>query len=396
MNAYSVFNRGDAGIVVATLQVLRASLRPTSIKVMSPYHADNEHFYSLYNSASIPSVFDLNPGRSRVWAIFSLLTAFTLALFLPRSRRFQPYHEADLIFSIGGGYLYSSVKGPLGIGLLGALLHIWIAKRLGKPIVLLPQSVGPILYKMDRLLVAFVLRRANLIITREHESTFLIKSLGISNVEENIDIAFFMEPRIQSKGTRQDPSRIGVTVLDWRFAHRNVSDVHVNLYVSKLADALFRVSERHSVSISIFPQVTVGGRDSDLAMSQLLRSECMKLGLECNIVNLGSIAPERIPERYSTMDVFIGSRMHSAIFALNGRVPTLGLAYQPKMKGTFETLGLQDFTFNIESFDPLELTEEICKIIEDGDYPWDEVSSKLLKFEDRLLHLISREGVASK
>ena len=38
------------------------------------------------------------------------------------------YNQADIIFSVGGGYIYSSRRGPLGVGLLNSLFHVWLAK----------------------------------------------------------------------------------------------------------------------------------------------------------------------------------------------------------------------------------------------------------------------------
>jgi colanic acid/amylovoran biosynthesis protein len=63
------------------------------------------------------------------------------------------------------------------------------------------------------------------------------------------------------------------------------------------------------------------------------------------------------------MDLFIGSRMHSAIFSLAGNVPTLALAYQPKTIGTFDLINMGQFVLDIKKFKEKELEEKITQLL---------------------------------
>jgi colanic acid/amylovoran biosynthesis protein len=56
------------------------------------------------------------------------------------------------------------------------------------------------------------------------------------------------------------------------------------------------------------------------------------------------------------MDLFVGTRMHSAIYALDGGVPTLTVAYQPKTTGIMAALGLERFVLPIE-----DVTTEVLR-----------------------------------
>ena len=61
--------------------------------------------------------------------------------------------------------------------------------------------------------------------------------------------------------------------------------------------------------------------------------------------------PAVLRAAYHTMDLFVGSRLHSNIFALTGGVPVLAVAYQDKTFGVMRMLGLEEWTVAIEEVD---------------------------------------------
>ena len=73
--------------------------------------------------------------------------------------------------------------------------------------------------------------------------------------------------------------------------------------------------------------------------------------------------PKQLIYLYSKMNLFIGSRMHSAIFSLAGNVPTIALAYQPKTSGTFAFINLSNFVLDIKHFKEEELKEKIYELL---------------------------------
>ena len=48
----------------------------------------------------------------------------------------------------------------------------------------------------------------------------------------------------------------------------------------------------------------------------------------------------------------IGSRMHACIAALSQRVPAVGLAYSPKFKGVFDSIGMGDMALDARALPP--------------------------------------------
>jgi colanic acid/amylovoran biosynthesis protein len=361
VNAYSVRNRGDAGIVVGMIKYIRDICPNVSISVMSSYHKENEAFYAKYDVQSVPALWALRPGTPLIYRYGMGVLLLLIALLNPASSRFRVFRDSDIVLGAGGGYLYSSRRGALGVGLLSSLFHYWIAKRVGKQVVGFPESVGPLNHWVDRCLTGAVLRRLDLFISRERLTSDVLSQLRVEHRKEYPDVAFYLarpptRPLSDLALGRTD-IKIGLTALDWRFAVPNASWADIELYLEKLAATIAIIKERvPSVSVAVFPQVDVGGVDSDVPVSKRLVE---LIGEDCaEYVNIPEMyGPEELIELYGQMDLFVASRMHSAIFALDAGVPAIGLGYQPKMRGTFELLGLGRYVLDVQAFESSELAK---------------------------------------
>jgi colanic acid/amylovoran biosynthesis protein len=69
-----------------------------------------------------------------------------------------------------------------------------------------------------------------------------------------------------------------------------------------------------------------------------------------------------------SMDIFIGTRMHSNIFALINSVPVVAVEYEHKTKGIMQSLGLADLTLNINTLSLSELKHATETILDNKDY----------------------------
>lgn len=349
INAYSYKNLGDSGIVVAMIEFLRDTYEDPDISVMSSDYEGNAAFYGGLGVNSVSPPWDISykirPARKIISGVYSLL----LSIFKSNSRPFSAYRDADLILSVGGGYLYSSVKGPLGIGFLNVLFNLWLAKRFSKKIICFPQSIGPFSNALDEILAKFILKKMDRIYVREHRSNKSI--LKFDNVKIFPDFALTLK-----KQRAEVSNTVGVTVLDWQFAQQGATESVIDDYILKVAKAISAFESGRGWGVKVYPQVDVSDGDSDVGVSNALVDALHSLDVKASLCSVKGLTHENIILEYSSNSIFIASRMHSAIFAIDGEVPVIGLAYQPKMTGTMELLGMGGRCLDIAKFDIGELT----------------------------------------
>ncbi|CAM4143510.1 hypothetical protein BAQ48_14210 [Bacillus luti] len=383
-NAYSYKNKGDAGIILSMIDLLKEKYPDAHIQIMSRNYNENKEYYDeIYdNVTSIKPIWYINNKHNHnkilqlFFAVISLLKCMLIMLFylllkdklktvnfIKKNESIMAYLDANMVCSCGGGYLFSTNKWPISIGLYQHLFHIYLGKFFNKKVIMFPQSIGPINKKIDKILTSKLLKKVDMIYPREEFSyQFLIES-GFSSERVNKlpDVAFTMG--IEKYPLKDiEGLKIGITVLDWHWAYSDVEEgkKKVDGYINSTANALRILMEKYKAKVYIVPQVVVGKEDSDMAVSKQLFN---KLDDPDNTVLIEEdLSAKQLKYLYGNFDLFIGSRMHSCIFAIGAGVPTIGLAYQPKTVGTFELIGLKQRTFNVDNFSTEELVE-MCELI---------------------------------
>jgi len=382
-NAYSYKNKGDAGIILSMIDYLKEEFPDSNILVMSRNYKENKEFYDKkYNNVTsiqplwfIDNNLNGNKVLQLMFSILSLLKIlFIMLLFkissdkrkekvINNNPEIQAYIKSNLICSCGGGYLFSTNKWPISIGLYQHLFHIFAGKFFNRKVVMFPQSLGPINKKIDMFLLKKTLNKVDMIYPREKYSKALIdKKLLVSknNYQQLPDIAFIMESEsfdIKYFKDNNQKIKIGVTVLDWHWAYADPEEgkKKVKVYLENLASTLDHLIEKYQAEVYVVPQVVVGKEDNDVIASE----ELIKLISSKRHVHLitDDLTPKELKYLYGTFDMFIGSRMHSCIFAIGAGTPTIGLSYQPKTTGTFEFIGLFNKTLPVDNYTSKELNE---------------------------------------
>ncbi|MEO7933354.1 MAG: polysaccharide pyruvyl transferase family protein [Chthoniobacterales bacterium] len=394
VNAYSVQNRGDAAIVYAMVRFVRNLAPNCQISILSSFAEENREYYQACGAESLPAIFDIGGKGSPIKKYLRFMGVALQSLLQPQGKKFAPIREADWILAAGGGYLYSSRRGPLGLGLLGNCFHIWLGTRFKKLTVLFPQSVGPLLHGADRWLCRIALRRLALVCCRERVSLEQALEMKIGNARLVPDIAFLLADHQVRKATSFSPKKIGISVLDWRFANRAADEEAIEYYLEKIKQVVcdFHAADP-DVQVEIFPQVTVGKGLGDQSVSARL---CELIGAPwARVTNLDDCAyPEAIMAEYARMDVFIGSRMHSAILAMCAGTPTVALAYQPKTQGTFEAIGLGQFSLDITDFTTQSLADAVKSAAGQGEEIRGAVQAAQLEISEKLRALFQEKVIA--
>jgi len=86
------------------------------------------------------------------------------------------------------------------------------------------------------------------------------------------------------------------------------------------------------------------------------------------------------------MDLFIGTRMHSNIFALMANVPTIAIAYEHKAYGIMKMMGLEKWVVDINEIDEYKLVSKIEELYKQRFKIKEYVSEKVQEMQTMSLH----------
>lgn len=415
-NIYSYKNKGDATIVISSLDGLQKRY-PNAKFILS---TDDPNDIDLYGKFDIVPSF--NKMINKVWFskdIFNNLFILFYTILLkgvyflekittylnidlkwlyPYSLKFkiESYKNSDLIFAIGGGYLLTSTKLRLLDRLFGrpsihlSCLEFFFAKAYNKPVILLHQSIGPFFHRDDLKTVLRYIKKVELIITREKISFDLLQGHGINNVLLKPDLAFAFFKEGQNylpveKST--EPSRnVGITVRAY------LTPKEQKIYENEISKFLIKYLEtNHNSFIYFIPQVIYSERnDDDSIVSQRIFSSLNdELKSRCFCINQ-DLSPHDLRTTIGECNLFIGTRMHSNIFSLSKLVKTIAIAYEPKTQGIMQMLGLQDYCINIQELTAELLESKIDILQNDNNYysnlksKLQEIRSEIWDFDERL------------
>lgn len=384
-NVYDFRNRGDSAIVERMCQLIRIKHPDAEIYLASQYHIDNKEYYESEGYKSIPQLLDIPMGRNKInrliLSFISLSKVFLYLLlyklgFRNLNTSFNRYLNSNAILDAGGGSFFSSTKYKFYLGLYQHIFNLYLPHLLKKKIIIAPQSFGPFFNRHDEFFVAKALRSFHTVMAREAISAEWCDKRNIKHefvpdiVLSNYDDSFIRSFRIENV-------RIGVTVMNWSWAIENSNQKSIDSYISKVSQSIKNISMIYNVSVVLIPQVTASHGDSDMETTIMIEELLNNLGIETKIAdhNLKSSDMQSI---YEEVDIFIGSRMHSCIFALNKSTPTIALAYQHKTLGTFTAIGLEKFVLPIDNFSCSDMENHLKYVIENYTEVSRYISQKML------------------
>lgn len=261
--------------------------------------------------------------------------------------------SADLLISGGGSLLQD--KTGYGLSVLYYLGVVLIAKLLGKPTVLYAHGIGPINKRLNRRLTKWVVNQVDLVTVRDEKSKEELGNLGVTKPPTHltVDPVFYQHPvnrwgdnkaKKILAGLEESGPVIGISVRDWLGEKGFLEEI------AKAADELARVLGAKIIFIPMFP-------DKDLTVSQemvkLMKSPAQVLG--------ESLTDKELLNLFSRLDLLIGVRLHSLIFAAVAGVPMVGIGYDPKIFSFLAQMGLRP-AGDVHTLKAKELVQESLKV----------------------------------
>lgn len=370
INVHSLTNTGDAALTMEMLRQLRQRFPGCRITMAmdDPTLLDSDTH--IVNSILHWCKTRAADGRS-VWHMGNLLRflpASLISLFVFRlfGKRFFPgmvqaqretieaYFNAGIVISKPGGFLYTS--GGLGMPFLLTIYTIAFAILCRKPHYMLPQSIGPITRPWQRWLMRWALNRSRLTMIREPASAREMITLGVARNRwiEVPDLAFAFPPApvetanawLTQHGVRCEADRpcIGVTAINWQ-AQNSAFNLQKH-YEDKLCEALSRFAATSGARLIFFPHAIGPTIEQD---DRIVARRIAARLLGCDVTLIEEQAPPDVMKAaFGQMELVIGTRMHSNIFALSNGTPVVAIGYLHKTEGIMSMLNLASFVIDIQ------------------------------------------------
>ncbi|GAA5529441.1 polysaccharide pyruvyl transferase family protein [Herpetosiphon gulosus] len=382
LNAHSPQNAGDLALLEQSLAHLRAAFPhadlsyvinqpdppewlPADVAYIRSIH---EHKTNLIKDAPKPRRKWLMLGLAMWLVSISLIYRWTRIKLKPAKTSawrelLDHYFEADVTAAIGGGYLYATKAFDLNY--IWVWLGVALPVLMSKPLVMLPQSFGPVTGKINQMLLAWLVNRSVLAYAREERSQHYLYSIGINQPVPVVPDVAFNCPTVEPTQAEHYLARwwqpakrpalvVGITAMDFGIQHPGSGFSHGQRYEQALLDLIQHIGQHDDVHILLFAQcVGASQAEDDRVVARRLIAQ---LPADTPITFIDDrLQPAMLKQLYSQLDLLIATRLHSAIFALSTTTPSFVIGYLHKSAGVMQMLGLADYQIPIESIDSANL-----------------------------------------
>ena len=289
----------------------------------------------------------------------------------------EAVHACDL-FIMGGGGLLQDETTVFNVYRWISKLRYAIKKK--KRTLLYANSIGPLTYRLNRILVKETLKRVNHISLRDSISKDILLDLGIdsSKITITMDPVLGLNipiPKIKVVDREKIKGKyVAVSLRHWYDTHPVIPVrlcTKYNIRTKKNRDNYERfVKEFADLVEGInrvmgLPVIFVSfchGRDSQIAQDILQSVTSADSNfIDSNLIvdNLDYIH-EGIIELLRNAEFVVGMRLHAVIFSMLAQTKFISLVYSSKVKGFLKLSGLERLGIDVDDF----TSEKVMQLIE--------------------------------
>ncbi len=251
----------------------------------------------------------------------------------------ETLQTCDGLLIAGGGNL-NSIYGWL---LFERAAVAAIVRKLGLPVVVSGQTLGPTLIRRDREFAAELVSNAAIFGAREASTLNLGRELSDnSNVIPSLDDASFYATASQNAETQPTEAYIAATFAS------GTGSMPPETFIKHVAAALDHAARITDLPIVFLPHMaTEGAGDGDEAMHAMIAQEMASKNVELrSIADAASTAATT-----AGASLVITSRYHPAVFATDALMPCVALAVEDyseaRLRGTLANWGLGGFALSL-------------------------------------------------
>lgn len=268
---------------------------------------------------------------------------------------------ADAVVAPGGGVFQdiTSARSVIFYMAILAIAGIW-----GRPVFLLSQGMGPFKRGWVRTLVRRAFERwVDRVWVRDEAALAHLKEIGLKGqkYELGADMVLGLSEYpgpvpVAAHAASGAPLRVAVSLRPCEGLDR---------MTGVLEGCLLRIKKSRSIELTLF----AFDNEQDVPVINRFAEEMRRSTPELPVRIFGSSRKSQPKiqdafEAFRGMDIVLGMRLHSLVFAAMGGVPFVGLCYDPKVKAFAEACG-QPMIEEIPEASPLALDHAIAELIGD-------------------------------
>ena len=342
---YGFDNIGDESILRTLITSLREKIPDCSLTVLSHNPASTREKYG------VEAVERMSPG--------AILRAV---------------RQCDMLIS-GGGSLLQDVTSSKSIHYY--LFIIRLAKLLGKKVFIYSQGIGPIDHAFNRRATARALKKADGIVVRDERSAKLLEQIGLP--QERIVIT--ADPVIRMKRPdrtvgREILARAGIKkdgrlTVGWAIREKNRDST----FVREITECIRWLRENYDAESVLIPFHYEEDREVCSVIAERTNGAAKCLSEKYLSEDMLSII--------GNMDVLVGVRLHSMIYAAIMGVPIIGVSYDPKCTAFLNSVGLDSLSTR-ETFSAEAFKAEFARVLETGKEQTAAVAENMRRLQKKL------------
>jgi polysaccharide pyruvyl transferase CsaB len=289
---YGFGNIGDEAILAATVQSLRARLPDLGISVLSesPSETSRDYGVEAFYRMSLPQVIGA-------------------------------FRNADLIVFGGGSLLQDSTSFR---SLAYYLSILFLAKIMGKPVIIYANGIGPLKSHFGRYLTKSLLNTVTEISVRDDESLRLLREIGVvRQIKVTADPAFLLEAA--------PPPRVG-QILQESGIDSSMPMAWLALRPGRMSGAFYDSLAKAVAYLrreKLFPCLLVM-QERDMPVVQAL-NQSLKDVFEPEVPHVSGLTPSEALGVLKRGEFCFGMRLHTLILAAKAGVPSMGVEIDPKI-----------------------------------------------------------------
>lgn len=240
--------------------------------------------------------------------------------------------QSDFLMIGGGNAIFDLSPATLSAQRFDQVVSL--AKQHQLPVFVSSIGIGPFSTKKQQNAAIATLKKCDFVSFRDKRSLEYLKNAGHPAAYASVDPVFLLpevETFEQLKAQKKLQQRIGICVIDYRITGCSRKD-----YLNYLKDMKNLI---HDLAAAKKEIMLFSSEVQDYETIETLYVEFLK-DPQVNVVFVKE--KEDLLALYQSLNLVIGTRMHSMIVAVSQFVPIIGLSWQQKVVEMFKNLGIEE------------------------------------------------------